>query len=275
MGERLGHRKPESAGAPAMLTLMLGMMAFQFAAMPPGDDVVAQYEERSFEVPGTDSPRTLHFRLLRPIQVEPDKKYPIMLYLHGAGERGDDNKLQLMYLPEWMTRKEWRQKYACYLMAPQLPRGRYWAPLRVSQGAPNASTAAPSEGELVYRAMEALFKELPVDQQRVYLTGLSMGGFGSWALAAAHPERFAAVAPICGGGDPAWAERLKNVPIWAVHGDADKVVPPQRSRDMIAAIKAVGGSARYTELKGVAHDSWTPAYNDPDGILPWIFEQRK
>lgn len=259
-----------------MLTLMLGMMVFQVAAMPPADDIVVQFEERTFEVPGADPPRTLRFRLLRPAKVEPGKKYPIMLYLHGAGERGDDNKLQLMYLPEWMTRKEWREKYPCYLVVPQLPKGKTWSALRVSKDAPPPSSAAPpSEGELVYAALESLVKELPVDERRIYLTGLSMGGYGSWALAAKHPERFAAVAPICGGGDPAWAAQLKNVPIWAVHGDADKVVPPQRSRDMIDALKAAGGSPKYTELKDVAHDSWTPAYNDPQGILPWMFEQHK
>ena len=88
-------------------------------------------------------------------------------------------------------------------------------------------------------------------------------------------ELFAAVVPICGGGDPAMAERLKNVPIWAVHGDADKVVSPARSREMIEAVKAAGGSPQYTELKDVGHDSWTAAYNDPDGVLPWMFKQHR
>lgn len=255
-----------------MLTLMLGMMFLQAA---PPESVVAQFEERTFDVPKSDPPRTLRYRLLPPAKVEPGKKYPIVLFLHGAGERGDDNKLQLLYLPEWMTRPEWREKYPCYFVAPQLPKGKYWAGLRLSRDAlPPAADAPPSEGELVYAALEGLIKELPIDPARVYLTGLSMGGYGSWALAANHPDRFAAVVPICGGGDINWASKLKDVPIWAVHGDADKVVPPVRSREMVDALKAVGGKIKYTELKDVAHDSWTPAYNDV-GVLEWMFEQHK
>jgi predicted peptidase len=100
-----------------------------------------------------------------------------------------------------------------------------------------------------------------------------MGGYGSWDLAARRPELFAAVVPICGGGDEHAAERLLKTPIWAVHGDADTAVPVERSRRMIEAIKAAGGQPKYSELPGVGHNSWTPAYSDPEGVLPWMFEQ--
>jgi predicted peptidase len=112
------------------------------------------------------------------------------------------------------------------------------------------------------------------DPQRVYLTGLSMGGYGAWDLAARMPKRFAALLPICGGGDEATAARLASLPIWCFHGADDTVVLPGRSRSMIAAVKAAGGSPRYAELKGVGHDSWTPAYRDPV-VLDWLFAQRK
>ena len=102
-----------------------------------------------------------------------------------------------------------------------------------------------------------------------------MGGFGSWDLGTRFASYWAAVAPICGGGDELYADRLEHVPVWAWHGAADDVVPVERSRRMIDAIRRAGGQPKYTELTGVGHDSWTPAYTDPQGLLPWIFSQRK
>jgi predicted peptidase len=114
-----------------------------------------------------------------------------------------------------------------------------------------------------------------VDRRRVYLTGISMGGYGTWHWAAAEPGLFAAVAPVCGGGDPARAAALKNTPVWAVHGDQDDAVPVERSRRMIEAIRTAGGTPRYSELAGVGHHSWKPAYDPAFGLLDWMFEQRK
>jgi predicted peptidase len=114
-----------------------------------------------------------------------------------------------------------------------------------------------------------------VDEKRIYLTGLSMGGYGAWELAMRQPTRFAALAPICGGGDESQAAILKDIPVWAWHGDADPAVPVERSRRMIEAIKTAGGKPRYSELPGVGHDSWTPAYTRADGVVPWLFEQVK
>jgi predicted peptidase len=102
-----------------------------------------------------------------------------------------------------------------------------------------------------------------------------MGGFGTWHLIAAKPDWFAAAVPMCGGGDPATAAKLVHVPIWAIHGREDKVVPPDQSRDMIDAIRAVGGAPKYTELSGVGHDCWTQTYCDPDGALHWMYAQAK
>jgi predicted peptidase len=113
----------------------------------------------------------------------------------------------------------------------------------------------------------------PVDPQRIYLTGLSMGGYGAWELAMRQPARFAAVAPVCGGGDQRQAWRLVDVPSWAWHGSADPAVPVERSRCMIDAIMKAGGRPKYTELDGVRHDSWTEAYESADGLVPWMFEQ--
>jgi predicted peptidase len=257
-----------------MTALIFGVLVL-YAGAVPEDEVAARFEERTFMVPDSAPPLAVRYRLLKPALVEPGKTYPVVLFLHGAGERGDDNRRQLVYLPEWMTRKEWRDRYACYLIAPQCHAAESW--MRPKRADDETAKSRPQAGdtEVVLGILRAVTAAEPVDRRRVYLTGLSMGGYGSWSLAAQHPELFAAVVPICGGGDPAWATKLKDVPIWAVHGGADTTVPPQNSRKMIDAIKAAGGSPRYTELEGVGHNSWTPAYDDPQGVLPWMFQQHQ
>jgi predicted peptidase len=214
------------------------------------------------------------YRLLKPAKLEPGKKYPVVLFLHGAGERGDDNQNQLKYFPTWIASAENREKYPCYVIAPQCRGGKKWVEVDWSANASHDMPKEPGEQmQVALKILDAALKEYPIDERRQYLTGLSMGGYGSWDLAARHPERFAAVAPICGGGDEKAAERLKDVAIWAWHGDEDQAVPVKRSRGMIAAIEAAGGKPKYTELPGVGHDSWTPAYHGPDNLLPWLFEQ--
>jgi predicted peptidase len=126
-------------------------------------------------------------------------------------------------------------------------------------------------------ALDALLDEIMaryrVDVDRVYLTGSSMGGYGTWALAAAHPERFAAMAPICGGGNPASADRLRGVPTWAFHGAEDRTVPPEESRKMVAALERAGGDVRLTIYPGVGHDAWTITYAD-SGLYAWFLAHR-
>lgn len=216
------------------------------------------------------------YRLLTPESIEPGQKYPVVLFLHGAGERGDDNQPQLKFLPLWMATKENRKTYPCFLIAPQCPCDRLWS--QAEWGA-RLSTELPEQPTRELKAvggvLDEVLSEHPIDLDRVYLTGLSMGGYGVWEMALRTPDRFAAAAPICGGGDESKAARLKDLPIWAWHGELDDAVPVERSRRMIAAIRQSGGSPRYTELAGVGHDSWTNAYTDPDGLVPWLFQQRR
>jgi predicted peptidase len=113
----------------------------------------------------------------------------------------------------------------------------------------------------------------PVDHRRIYLTGYSMGGYGSWYLAARRPALFAAVVPCCGGGDVTSAERLVGIPFWAVHGDEDDIIPVDATREMIDAIRRLGGDPRYSELQGVGHGCWTQTYSDPQGVIAWMFDQ--
>ena len=122
--------------------------------------------------------------------------------------------------------------------------------------------------------MDDIAAKYRVDKDRIYLTGLSMGGFGTWSLAAAHPERFAAIVPICGGGNPADAAKLKNLPIWVFHGAKDPVVPPERSESMVKAIKAAGGNVKLTVYPDAGHDAWTATYENPE-LYRWLFAQKR
>jgi predicted peptidase len=213
------------------------------------------------------------YRLLAPAAPAAGTRYPLVVFLHGAGERGRDNEKQLKYLPTWMAEPALRERHPCYLLAPQCRESERW--VDVSWADKKSTPQGPPTTDLLaaIAALQAVIASEAVDPARIYLTGLSMGGFGTWDLAARQPARFAAILPICGGGDEATAPRLSRLPIWCFHGDADQVVAVDRSRSMIAAVKAAGGSPKYSELPGVGHDSWTPAYRDP-AVLDWLFAQR-
>lgn len=199
----------------------------------------------------------LLYRLMPPAKVHPGEKFPLLVYLHGSGGRGSDNRKALLGLPTQMAQPAWRTRFPCYVLVPQCPELTFWS----------------NHDDALIRLVQNAICELPIDRQRIYLTGLSMGGYGTWHLAAKIPDLFAAAVPICGEGDTETASRLVNLPIWAVHGTADKVIPVDYSRSMIAAIKAAGGQPNYTELPNVGHDSWTQTYQDPNGVLKWLFAQ--
>jgi predicted peptidase len=242
----------------------------------PDPSPLELFEARSTRISGGEyTSESFGYRLLAPARIEPSRRYPLVLFLHGAGERGSDNRAQIRYLPTWMTEPERRQRFACFLIAPQCREDRLWVetPRAFDRAAPRQ--APGPQMQVVINILEEVIREFPIDPQRLYLTGMSMGGYGSWDLGTRLAERWAAVAPICGGGDELYADRLVRVPVWAWHGDADDVVPVRKSRTMIDAIRQHGGTPKYSELAGVGHDSWTPAYTDPDGVIPWMFEQRK
>lgn len=212
-------------------------------------------------------------RLLRPESPESGESYPLILFLHGMGERGVDNRAQLRFLPEWMAEPERRRRFPCYLLAPQCRPDRYWVetPRAFDRTAPRQPPGPQMQA--VIELLEDALRELPIDPRRLYLTGLSMGGYGSWDLGTRLADRWAAVAPICGGGDELYADRLAGVPVWAWHGADDEVVPVEKTRRMIEAIRNAGGDPKYSELPGVGHDSWTQAYTSADGVVPWMFAQ--
>jgi len=235
---------------------------------------MAPFHTRTVTV--TEAGEAVEFRsqLLPPPVIEPEQRYPLVVFLHGAGERGRDNDKQLKYLPTWMTEPALRERHPCFLLAPQCREDERWVDISWAEKKSTPQGPPTTDMLAVIAVINAVVADEPVDKGRIYLTGLSMGGYGTWDLAARQPERFAALIPICGGGDEATAPRLAKLPIWCFHGDADEVVPVERSRSMIAAVRAAGGDPRYTELPGVGHDSWTPAYRDP-AVLDWLFGQRK
>jgi predicted peptidase len=233
------------------------------------------FESRSVTLDDGGTAVEFRYRLLRPMTTDPGVRYPVVLFLHGAGERGDDNSAQLKFLPRWLAESENRRRHPCFVVAPQCRKDHAWAAIDWQHKKPLPLPATPTTDlAAAIAALDAVLAAEPVDADRVYVTGLSMGGYGTWDLAARTPERFAAVLPICGGGDPAKAERLATLPLWCFHGDADPLVPVDLSRSMIAAITAAGGTPIYSELSGVGHDSWTPAYQNP-AVLDWLFAQRR
>lgn len=214
----------------------------------------------------------LSYRLMKPDGYDASKSYPLVLFLHGAGERGTDNAAQMKHGVKDFASDENRKKYPCFVLVPQCPpHPARWADWSAKEGLSKEPTGPLG---LVLGAVDEVQKEFKIDADRVYITGLSMGGFGTWDLISRHPEKFAAAIPVCGGGDPKQASRIAKVPVWAFHGDKDNAVKVDRSREMIAALKKAGASPKYTEYAGVGHDSWTKTYADP-AVIEWLFAQKK
>lgn len=205
-----------------------------------------------------------------------NKKFPLVVFLHGPGERGNNNTAQLKYgLPQFSS-DEMMQKYPAFAIAPQCPRGSRWVEVDWSADS-HVIPEQPSKPmtalmELINHKMETL----PTDPSRIYVTGLSMGGYGTWDLITRRPNLFAAALPICGGGDSSAdpIDRIKHIPLRVVQGNRDRAVPVKRSRDMIAALKKAGADPIYIELPGVGHNSWTATYTNP-ATFSWLFKHRQ
>lgn len=196
-----------------------------------------------------------HYLLSLPAGYEDsDRRWPLMLFLHGAGESGESlAKVKANGPPKLIAQNE--RAFPCIVVSPQSP-GRGWNP------------------DYLAALLDDICATYRVDSERVYLTGLSMGGYGTWMLAAAHPDRFAAIVPICGGGNPADASKLKGLPIWAFHGADDKTVKLENSEKMVDALRAVGSDVKFTVYPGVGHDSWTETYANPE-LYDWLFAQKR
>ena len=185
---------------------------------------------------------------------EENRKWPIILFLHGAGERGNDlSMLKRQGLPKYLQDKE---DFPFVVASPQCPPRSYW------------------DTHSLNNWFNEVLTEVNTDLERVYLSGISMGGYGTWHWSAANPEKFAAIIPICGGGEPSRAKELVHMPIWAFHGAQDDIVPVEETLEMVEAVKRAGGKAELTIYPDLRHDSWTITYNNPS-IYDWLLEHKK
>ncbi|MGB3715778.1 MAG: prolyl oligopeptidase family serine peptidase [Candidatus Promineifilaceae bacterium] len=196
------------------------------------------------------------FYLPRSYGQDPDKKWPLILFLHGMGERGDDLDLLRLYGPAKVAEKQPDLPFIC--LTPQCPEGDTWI----------------GQLKILNSLLDEELSSYSVDLDRVYLTGFSMGGYGTWGLAMAYPQSFAAIAPICGGGMVQWVEILKDIPVWAFHGADDPTVPVEESQRMVDALRSAGGQAKFTVYPGVGHDSWTETYDNPE-LYEWFLRHRR
>ena len=244
-----------------------GLVVLFAFAVGAGED----FEARTFK---DAQGKTLPYRLLKPSAYDAQKKYPLVFFMHGAGERGTNNSAQLLHVVKMFAKPENREKYPCFVVAPQCPAGRKWVEVDWGAATHKQPEKPSTPMALTLELLESLQKEFSIDARRLYVTGLSMGGYGTWDLIARRPEMFAAAVPMCGGGDEAAAPRIAKLPIWNFHGADDQAVKVSRSRNMIEALKKAGGAPRYTEYLAGGHNCWEPAAREPD-LLPWLFKQQR
>jgi predicted peptidase len=182
------------------------------------------------------------------------QKWPLIIFLHGSGARGNDlEKVKVDGPPKIV---EQQPDFPFIVVSPQAPTGTGWFP------------------EVLNALLDELIERLPIDQDRIYLTGLSLGGHGTWSFAQEYPDRFAAIAPVCGTGDPDRACVLKNLPVWAFHGAKDEVVPLKTQERMVNALKECGGDVKFTVYPDAGHDSWTETYANPE-LYKWFLSHRR
>ena len=239
-------------------------------------DSYKEYEQKVYVSSQGDS---LQYCLLRPEVEKPGEKYPLVLFLHGAGERGNDNRKQLKHGGQMWLNPVNRKKYPAFILLPQCPAENYWG----YEMRPNSLEpfGMPDNPELTttIRTLKSLldtFLDMPqVDKLRVYIMGLSMGGMATYDMVIRYPEIFAAAVPICGTVNPVRiGKELREIKFRIFHGDTDSVVTPEGSREAYKALKAIDASVEYIEFVGCDHNSWNPAFNYPD-FMNWLFNQRK
>jgi predicted peptidase len=225
--------------------------------------------------------KELPYRIIYPLNYNKEVKYPLVLVLHGAGERGSDNESQLVHGSKLFLDSLNRSKFPAIVVFPQCAENLYWSTIKIDRSEnpykldityeEKASWPLQSALDLV----KQLSKEESVDKDRVYIMGLSMGGMGTIEAISRKPKLFAAAVPICGAGDPGYCEKYAHkLPIWFFHGAKDRVVDVKYSRLLVEKLKSLHADVRYSEYPDVDHNSWDNAFSDPE-LLPWMFSKIK
>lgn len=237
-----------------------------------------QYEKKVYASP---SGQPLPYRILYPENYDRAKKYPLILVLHGGGERGNDNEKQLTHGAKLFVSEENRKNFQAIVIVPQCPLDSYWAAAQIDRTtSPFTITIDYSKPEPIalqsaIALVQKISKEEGVDKKRIYITGLSMGGMGTYEAVYRYPKLFAAAMPICGAGDAArYDKRVAKVPFRVFHGSVDAVVDVKKSQQMVEKLKSLNASVTYTEYLNVNHNSWDNAFAEPD-FLSWMFSKKR
>lgn len=235
------------------------------SAQPP----LFSYE--TYKNSGGDS---IPYRFLYPDN-DPTRKYPLVIFLHGSGERGNDNNAQLKWGVMNFASDENMKKYPAYVIAPQCPQNMGWANTTRGKNGEIVLQSTPTKPmQLVLELIDTMIKKFNVDTNRIYITGLSMGGYGTFDALERHPRLFAAAIPVCGSGDVSKAASIAHIPLWMFGGANDPAVDPNLLYDMVNALLKAGAHPGFTEYPNVGHFSWIAAYNDPM-MMAWLFSQHK
>ena len=238
-------------------------------------NAVAQPSLFSYEKFTNDKGDTLNYRMLFP-DYDTIRKYPLVIFLHGSGERGKDNNAQLKWGVMNFATDQNMKLHPCFVIAPQCPDGMDWASFPGRKDS-NGKLLQPSPArpmELLILLINKFVKQFSVDTNRIYITGLSMGGFGTFDAIECYPHMFAAAVPVCGGGDVTRAASIAHIPIWIFHGAEDAGVDPVLSLSMTEALTKAGAHPGFTQYPETGHFSWIAAYSDPM-MMEWLFRQHK
>lgn len=258
------------------LLMMFGLILFMIP-IKAGAQSLEEYEYQKF-VQGQD---TLRYRILYPQDFSETEQYPVMLFLHGAGERGDDNEAQLVHGAKLFLEEKNRENFKAVVIFPQAPKEDYWAKVEVKRDTMPFQFDFKNEEKptkslhLVMKLMDSVVNQEFVKKDQVYVGGLSMGGMGTYEIIFKKPDMFAGAFAICGGANPEIAKAYpKGFPIWIFHGEKDDVVPPGLSKAMAREINHYGGNAKLSLYPEDNHNSWDSAFAEPY-LLEWLFSQRK
>ena len=233
--------------------------------------------QKKLYISGTD---TMPYRLLLPDNYDASQKYPLIFFLHGAGERGNDNEKQLVHGAKLFLKDDVRKNYPAIIVFPQCAANSFWSNVSFKMENNKRTFSFQEAGEptiamkLAQELLMSIMKTYPVAKKQVYVGGLSMGGMGTFEIVRRNPKLFAAAIPICGGGNTATAALLKKTKWWVFHGGKDDVVPPKLSEDMVNALKEVKASVKFTLYPEANHNSWDSAFAEPD-LLSWLFGQKR